>query len=102
MPHRIVIQHDAETDITDAAIWYHQKQPGLGQEFLAEVETTLTAAAANPSHYHRLRRKPDVRRAITNRFPYRIFFVLHPETIVVFRVLHHARHDREWKANVPK
>lgn len=102
MPHRIIIRHEAEVDITDAAIWYHRQQPGLGDEFLAEVETAITAAAANPSHYPRLRRKPDVRRALTDRFPYRIFFVRRPDAIVVFRVLHHARHDREWKTNVPK
>jgi len=31
--------------------------------------------------------------------------VIRPEAesdIVVFRVLHSARHDREWKSNVPK
>jgi len=48
-----------------------------------------------------LRRKPEVRRALVGRFPYRIFFVVRPEAIVMFRVLHSARHDREWKKNVP-
>ena len=102
MPHRIIIRYEAEVDITDAAIWYHQQQPGLGAEFLAEVDAAITSAAANPSHYPRLRRKPEVRRALTKRFTYRIFFVRRPEEIVVFRVLHGARHDREWKTNIPK
>jgi hypothetical protein len=28
--------------------------------------------------------------------------VLRPDAIVVFRVLHGARHEREWKTTIPK
>jgi toxin ParE1/3/4 len=102
MPHRIIIRHEAEIDITDAVIWYHHQQTGLGNEFLTEIEIAITSAATNPNQYPRLRRKPDVRRTLMKRFPYRIFFILKPEHIVVFRVLHSARHDREWKSTIPK
>jgi hypothetical protein len=43
-----------------------------------------------------------VRRVLIERFPYRVFFTRREEAIVVFRVLHSARHDREWKSRVPK
>ncbi|HZZ44225.1 MAG TPA: type II toxin-antitoxin system RelE/ParE family toxin [Tepidisphaeraceae bacterium] len=102
MPHRIIIRHEAETDITNAAIWYQEQQPGLGDDFLAEIDAAITAASTNPFHYSRLRRKPEVRRVLTNRFPYRIFFIRSSDDIVIFRILHHARHDREWKTNIPK
>lgn len=102
MPYRIVTRHEAEVDITDAAIRYHQQRSGLGNEFLAEIDAAITSAAANPVQYPRLRRKPEVRRVLTNRFPYRIFFIRRPQDIVVFRVLHSARHDREWKTNIPR
>jgi plasmid stabilization system protein ParE len=101
-PLRVIIRIEAEVDITDAAIWYHNQQPGLGNEFLAEVESVITAAAANPFRYPCLRRKPEVRRVLAKRFPYRVFFIRHDDAIVVFRVLHCARHDREWKSNIPK
>jgi plasmid stabilization system protein ParE len=97
MAHRIITRHDAEIDITEAAIWYQQQQTGLGDEFLAEIDTAIISAAENPSQYPRLRRKPQVRRVLTPRFPYRIFFILRPDAIVVLRVLHSARHDRHWK-----
>ncbi len=48
MAHRIIIRLEAEVDLTDAAIWYHGQQPGLGEEFLAEVDIALAAAAENP------------------------------------------------------
>jgi len=101
MSHRLVIRAEAETDITDAAIWYQNQRRGLGEEFIAEVDAALKNAVANPRQHPRLRRKPDVRRILTKRFPYRIFFVLREDSIVVFRVLHGARHDREWKKAVP-
>jgi toxin ParE1/3/4 len=99
---RVIIRIEAEVDITDAAIWYHGKQSGLGHDFLAEVENAIDRAAENPFRYPCLRRKPEVRRVLMERFPYRVFFIRRPDSIVVFRVLHGARHDREWKRNVPK
>jgi hypothetical protein len=42
----------------------------------------------------RPRRRPEIRRVLVRRFPYRVFFFLLPDAIVVFRVLHGARHDR--------
>jgi plasmid stabilization system protein ParE len=100
MSHRIIIRHEAEVDITDAAIWYHQQQPGLGHEFLGEVEAAIASAAEHPTQFPRLRRKPEVRRVLTRRFPFRVFFIRRTDAIVVFRVLHSARHDREWKQSV--
>ena len=101
-PLRVIVRIEAEVDITDAAVWYHKQQSGLGNEFLAEIESAVARAAENPFRFQCLRRKPEVRRVLTNRFPYRVFFIRREDSIVVFRVLHGARHDREWKANVPK
>jgi plasmid stabilization system protein ParE len=100
MIHRPIIRAQAEADITDAAIWYHNRQAGLGEEFLAEVQAAIERAAANPRHHRRLRRRPEVRRVATPRFPFQIFFIVRPDNIVVFRVLHAARHDREWKGAI--
>jgi toxin ParE1/3/4 len=100
--YRVIVRIEAEADITDAAIWYQNQQPNLGHEFLAEVESAIARAAANPFRYSCLRRKPEVRRVLTERFPYRVFFIRREDAVVVFRVLHGARHDLEWKANLPK
>ena len=39
----------------------------------------------------------EVRRVLTHRFPYRIFFSLKGDTVVVHAVSHGHRHDRHWK-----
>src|SRR5438128_744031 len=70
--YRVIIRIEAEVDITDAAVWYHRQQAGLGDDFLAEVETSIAGAAENPFRYPCLRRKPEVRRALVERFPYRV------------------------------
>jgi plasmid stabilization system protein ParE len=101
-PHRVIIRIEAEVDITDAAIWYEKEQSGLGHEFLAEVEAAIASAAENPFRYPCLRRRPEVRRVLTRRFPYRVFFIRRPSEIIVLRILHAARHEREWKSNLPK
>ncbi len=101
MKRRLIIRIEAEFDISDAAIRYQNEQPGLGQEFLAEIDKALANAAHNPRQYPRMRHKPEVRRILSKRFPYRIFFFCRHGAVVVFRVLHAARHDRDWKASVP-
>jgi hypothetical protein len=72
-PLRIIIRIEAEVDITDAAIWYHNQQPGLGHDFLAEVEAAIAKAAENPFHFPCLRRKPEVRRVLTELSLSRVF-----------------------------
>jgi toxin ParE1/3/4 len=99
MKHRVIVRSEAEADITDAAVWYESQQPKLGLEFLGAVEAAIARAVENPFHFPCLRRKPEIRRVLTDRFPYRVFFIRREKEIVIFRVLHSARHDREWKSS---
>jgi toxin ParE1/3/4 len=100
--HRVIVQGLAEADIAGVARFYEEQRPGLGRDFLAEIEAAIVRAAENPFQFPCRLYKPEVRRVLTERFPYRIFYIVHEQDIVVFRVLHGARHDREWKSNIPK
>jgi toxin ParE1/3/4 len=100
--HRIIVWDRAETDMIVAALTYDDIKPGLGSEFLIEAKAAIARAAGNPFQYPCFRRKPEVRRVLTKRFPYRVFFTRGNGEITVFRVVHAARHDREWKSNIPK
>jgi plasmid stabilization system protein ParE len=101
-PTRLIGRLEAEVDITDAAIWYERQRAGLGHEFLAEVDASFQDIASNPLRFPCLRRRPEVRRALLHRFPYRIFFIRRPDTIIVFRVLHAARRDQRWTSSLPE
>ena len=101
MSYRIVFTRDARKDISDAARWYKRQRKELGDEFLEEVQATFDRASLNPFGFQCVMHNPEVRRVLTDRFPYRVFFTLRSTEIVIFRVLHTSRHDREWKSRVP-
>lgn len=100
MSRRLIIRAEAEMDIGQAALWYAGQAQGVEESFLSEVHAAIQRALENPLAYRRLRRRPEVRRVLTARFPYRIFYVLRPDAVVIIRVLHGARHPGEWTKNV--
>ena len=97
MIRRLIIRPEAEADLTDAAVWYDNQEPGLALELISEVHSAIARAFKNPESFTCLHRNPMVRRVLTRRFPYRVFFIVRFDAIVVFAVLHAARHDRVWK-----
>jgi plasmid stabilization system protein ParE len=96
MRRRLIVRDEAEADITEAALWYEERAAGLGLELALEVRAAIRRAVENPRHYLLLRQRPEVRRVLSRRFPYRIFFIVRDDAIVVFGVIHAARHERHW------
>ena len=93
----LIVRPEAEADLTTAALWYESRKRGLGLEFLADLQQSVTRALRQPHACLRIRKTPEVRRILARQFPYRIFFILRFDALVVFAVLHAARHDRLWK-----
>ena len=88
--------HDsADADIEAAFSWYQAEQPGLGLEFLDELRTAYRRIVDNPLKYQELR--SGIRRALTKRFPYAVYFAIEDEIIFVIAVLHTARDPAEWQ-----
>jgi toxin ParE1/3/4 len=96
MIRQILVRSPAVEDVVNAAAWYEAHAPGLGEELIDEILRALYRARDNPELFHVVRRDGNVRRVLTNRFPYRIFFSVVGETLYVHAVLHGARHDRRW------
>lgn len=97
MNRRLIVRPEAESDITDTAVWYDNRELGLGLKFVSEVQSAIARALDHPESFTRVRNNPTVRRVLTRQFPYRVFFIVRLDAIVVFAVLHVARHDRVWK-----
>ena len=100
MTYRVIIRDEAEEDLLDGALWYEGIESGLGKDFISEVRDAISRTSENPFLYPSLRSNPDVRRILTSRFKYRIFYILRSDAIVIFAVLHAARHDRRWIGRV--
>ena len=93
MKWRLVIRPRAETDLREALDWYESKRTGLGAEFLAEIESAIQALVHDPDRYTIYYR--GFRRVFVRRFPYKLFYRLEGDRIIVFRILHaHRDHPR--------
>jgi plasmid stabilization system protein ParE len=94
MSYRHLIPSLAEADITGAALWYERQQSGLGEKFLLQVDAAIARVLENPLAYPVIRRRHEVRRVLTHQFPYRIFYSLERDMVVVHAVLHASRDER--------
>lgn len=82
-----------EQDALEAAIWYDERQPGLGDEFLNEVDRAVEALSESPL-LHRIR-FADVRRAPVHRFKfYGIYYTVHEREVLILAIFHGRRHPR--------
>lgn len=74
--------------------------PAWELDLISEIRVAIERALNDPEAFPRLRVDPPVRRVLTRRFPFRVFFIVRPDALVVFAVLHAARHDRTWKHRI--
>jgi len=91
----LILRPEAEADALEAYRWYSEQLPGLGEEFLAEIDRALETIRANPEAHRKLHR--EFRRVLTRRFPYAVFYAVRGDRIVAFAILHTARDPALWK-----
>jgi plasmid stabilization system protein ParE len=92
----LVFHPDVQGEIDDAYRWYEQQRPGLGDDFLAALELV----------FHRIEQMPaihqviwqDVRRGLLRRFPYGVFYRVHPDRVEVIAVQHLRRDPSGWQS----
>ena len=86
----------AEREIHEAARWYDERQPRLGDEFLEAVEQAVALALESPQHYPRIH--GHMRRVLVHRFPYAVFFRETADELVVLGCIHGRRDSRRWES----
>jgi hypothetical protein len=68
-----VVSHpEAGQELEAAALWYEERQLGLGEDFLNEFERTLRRIVANPERWRKI--QGENRRLNFQRFPYAIVY----------------------------
>jgi plasmid stabilization system protein ParE len=83
----------AEQDALEAAIWYEERQLGLGDEFLNEVNQAVRALGES-ALLHRIR-FADVRRAPIHRFKfYGVYYIVREQEVWILAIFHGRRHPR--------
>lgn len=95
MTAEVRLRPEAEQDVAEAALWYEVNEPGLGAQFVDQVQATLSTVAEQPSAFTAVHKT--VRRALVKRFPFGVFYQVVKDGVIVIAVLHGSRHPRAWK-----
>lgn len=86
---------DAEAEFYEAIDYYERCETGLGYDFSVEVYSTIQNILNNPTAWPILGK--DIRRCLTNRFPYGIVYSVEPSEIFILAVMHLHRRPGYWK-----
>ena len=86
---------EADEEFRAAIEYYEACQYGLGQDFYFEVKSTIGRILQFPHAWPVLH--GDVRRCLTNRFPYGILYSIEKNSIFVLAVMHLRRDPDYWK-----
>jgi toxin ParE1/3/4 len=86
----LLVRPEAERDLAQARDWYDRKNPGLGDEFLDEIARAMRELELNPQlpRLYFL----NFRRVLLRRFPFKLFYQVIGDRVIIFRVVH-AKQD---------
>lgn len=88
----------AREEFLEAVAHYELQSPGLGLEFIEEVEHAIVRLVAFPDHGSR--HLAGTRRLVLGRFPFDVVYLADPDEILVVAVAHHKRTPGYWRARV--
>jgi len=70
---RLELHPEAQTELRSAALWYDERRPGLGDEFISEVSAILDRIGDAPESYppwpHTRAADPLIRKRPSNGSP---------------------------------
>jgi plasmid stabilization system protein ParE len=91
---RVVVRPQARAELSEAAEWYRRKSPILATGFRSAVHESVRSISEWPSGFTEV--SDGIRRALTTRFPYAIFFSEASGVIVVLAIKHQAQDPASW------
>jgi toxin ParE1/3/4 len=96
---RLELHPEAQAELRSAALWYEERRPGLGDEFISEISASLDRVSDAPESYPAWGTRaegPLIRKATTQRFPYVIAFEKHEHHVLVLAIAHAKRRPLYW------
>jgi hypothetical protein len=94
----IVIKPIVFIDVEETVIFYEKESHGLGERFYKSFLQSAEDIRLSPQNYSYIY-KP-VRRHITKNFPYKVYYIVLNEPIVVIGVAHAKRSNRYIKSKL--
>lgn len=94
---KLEVLREAEEEAARESEFYEDRERGLGQAFLDELQLVFERITSAPLHHVQLRKRPNLRMALIERFPFKVIFELEADTVRVVAVCHQKRHARFWR-----
>jgi toxin ParE1/3/4 len=85
-------------DLLDTFRWYQERREGLGYDFKLCINEIISTIQRNPLIYKIV--FLNVRRAVTKRFPFGVFYIVENNSIIVLAVMHARRDPKNWKTRI--
>ena len=98
MKYDLIIRPEARADLLDAFQWYQEQRPGLGFDFKLCVDEVISKIQRNPLIHKEIGN--GIRRSVTSRFPFGVFYLVENEKIIILAVLHARRDPAKWKKRI--
>lgn len=92
----VVIHSEASKELDGAIHYYETQKPGLGLDFLAEIERIIDRIQQNPN-IGAIYKLTDLRRYPAQRFPFLVFYSDQQEFIWIVAIAHSRRKPRYWQ-----
>lgn len=93
---KVVFRPAAKAEFDGAALWYEDRRPGLGAEFVLEIDRAVELASKHPERFPA--KLGEIRCVRVRRFPYSVFYRAESDQIVVLAVFHARRDPAIWQA----
>ena len=91
---------EARAEFREAALWYEEQRPGLGERFQRTVRRTVDSILTDPLRFRPVGAGVHVCRVAG--FPYQVFYTLEAARALVriYAVMHDKRRPDYWRERV--
>ena len=97
---RLELHPEAQAELRSAALWYQERRPGLGDEFISEISALARASPRRPRILPGMAGhaggRPADPQGNHHRFPDVIAFEEHEQHVLVLALAHTRRRPLYW------
>jgi toxin ParE1/3/4 len=97
----VTFHSEASEEMQGAALYYEERQPGLGHALLDEIENARERIQTYPG-IGAVHSSAGLRRYVLQRFPYAVFYLELPDVIWIAAVAHTSRRPGYWRHRRPE
>ena len=97
---RLIYHPAARTEAIQAALYYDERSPGRGIQFMDAIDEAVQAILRAPILCAVV--DFDVRRKSLKRYPYGIYYRIVNDSVYIVAVHHHSRDRDSWKQRLSR